>query len=65
MRHRWSTLRLQLDEGILDVPLEAYSYRSLFFADLQRETKARPAADPRHRVVEGRVRGLPRTRAAW
>lgn len=58
VRHRWDTLRLRLGASSATVRLHEYSYRTLYFADLQRETKARLAARPQHRVVEGRVRSL-------
>jgi lycopene beta-cyclase len=58
VRHRWSTLRIHVDESAHDVPIHEHTYRTLFFADLQREAKARLAARPGHRVVEGRLREL-------
>jgi lycopene beta-cyclase len=58
VRHRWSTLRLEVGQGEAEVPLHRHTYRTLFFADLQRETKARLARHPGNRVVEGRVTGL-------
>jgi lycopene beta-cyclase len=53
--HRWSTLRVHGGGGTHDVRVEEHSYRTLFFADLQREAKARLARRPGNRVVEGRV----------
>ena len=62
VRHRWTTLRLHLDdgrhEGQHDVRLREHTYQSLFFADLQREVKQRLAARPGGQVVDGRVRDV-------
>jgi lycopene beta-cyclase len=55
VRHHWRTLRLQLGDEINDVPLDTYTYRTLFFADLEREAKARLARRPQHRIVQGRL----------
>lgn len=58
VQHRWSTLRLHVDGASHDVPVRAHTYRTLFFADLQRETKARLALRPANRIIDGRVRTL-------
>lgn len=58
VRHRWSALRLTVDGATSDVRAREHTYRTLFFADLQRAAKARLATDPRHRVVEGRVQAI-------
>jgi lycopene beta-cyclase len=63
VRHRWSTLRLHTDPGAHDpggheLLLAEHTYRSLFFADLQRDVKQRLAARPDGHLVEGRVQGL-------
>lgn len=55
VRHEWRVLRVHVDGGAHDVPIQEHTYRSLFFADLQRETKARLALRPGNRVVTGRV----------
>jgi lycopene beta-cyclase len=56
--HRWSTLRVHSDGETHDVPLLEHTYRTLFFADLQRQVKARLARHPGSRVVEGRLDSL-------
>jgi lycopene beta-cyclase len=58
VRHRWSTLRIQVGVRHSDVPLREHTYRTFFFADLQREVKARLAGHPGSRIVEGRVHGV-------
>jgi len=58
VRHRWSRLVVAGDGAPRTVALGAYTYQTLFFADLQREVLAALRADPRHRVVDGRVRSL-------
>lgn len=55
VRHRWSRLRLHVDAADHDVPIHDHTYRTFFFADLQRETKARLAQRAGNRIVEGRV----------
>lgn len=62
VRHRWSTLRIQVDDAPHDVPITEHTYRTFFFADLQRETKARLARRPGNRVVDGRLRELTQDR---
>lgn len=56
--HRWSVLRIHGAGGSHDVRATEYAYRTLFFADLQREAKARLARCPGSRVVEGRAEEL-------
>lgn len=58
VRHRWSTLRLHVDGAAHDVRLTDHTYCTMFFADLQRQTKARLARHPGNRVVLGRLSGL-------
>ncbi|MFZ0158555.1 MAG: lycopene cyclase family protein [Kineosporiaceae bacterium] len=58
VRHRWSTLRIHVDEVPHDVPLHQHTYRTLFFADLQREAKSRLLGRPGNRLVDGRVDAL-------
>ena len=58
VKHRWSTLRLHVGGTAHDVPITEHTYRTFFFADLQRETKARLAKRPGNRVVEGRLTEL-------
>lgn len=59
VRHRWQRLRLHPTSDATDeVPLREHEYRTLFFADLQRETKARLGRRPQHRIIEGRARDL-------
>lgn len=58
VRHRWSALRVIDAQGEVTVPLSDHRYQTLFFADLQRLTRAELAEHPRHRVVEGRVAAL-------
>ena len=58
VRHEWTTLRLEADGATHDVPLGDHRYRSLFFADLQAEVKARLARRPECLVVEGRLEDL-------
>jgi len=55
VRHEWHTLRLHLDGAVHDVRLREQVYRTLFFADLQRDVKARLSARAGSLVVEGRV----------
>jgi lycopene beta-cyclase len=58
VRHRWSTLRLHVDDAGRDVAVTGHTYRTLFFADLQREAKARLLSRPGNRLVEGRVHSV-------
>jgi lycopene beta-cyclase len=52
---RWTTLRVHDGARAVDVPLREHSYRTVFFAELQRAVKRRFAGDPRLRLVEGRA----------
>lgn len=58
VRHAWQVVRLQLGADAREFALRDYRYRTLFFADLQREAKARLARVGRHRLIQGRVRAL-------
>ena len=58
VKHHWSTLRLHVGDTGHDAPMTEHTYRTFFFADLQRETKARLAKRPGNRVVLGRLTEL-------
>jgi lycopene beta-cyclase len=58
VQHAWSSLVVRDADGPKSLPLARERYRTLFFADLQREVKRRLAGAKRHRVVEGRARAL-------
>ena len=59
VRHEWSTLRLNAGaQAAGDAPLEGLRYRTLFFADLQREAKAKLARRPANLVINGRLTAL-------
>lgn len=58
VRHGWRTLRVFDGERALSLPLAEYSYRTLFFSELQAATKARLARHPQHRIVQGRVHSI-------
>lgn len=58
VRHGWRTLRVFDGARALSLPLSEYSYRTLFFSELQAATKARLARHPQHRIVEGRVHSI-------
>lgn len=59
VQHSWRTLRIQAAGGrTSDVPLAEHTYRTLFFADLQRTVKDQLSRRPSDLVVEGRVQDL-------
>lgn len=53
--HRWRRLRFATAEKTTELALEEHGYQTLFFADLQRETKRRLAERPANRVIDGRL----------
>lgn len=53
--HRWRTLRFHDGTEACDLPLGEHTYQTLYFADLQRETKKRLGASRRNRVIDGRL----------
>ena len=55
---RWSDLVVHTECSTHSVRAVAHTYRTLFFADLQRETKRRVLAGPENRIVDGRLREL-------
>lgn len=55
VRHRWSSLVLQSNDGPARIELASEQYQTLFFADLQREAKRRLAERSAHLVIEGRA----------
>lgn len=57
VRSRWRTLEIRAGGEPLRVALEAYEYRTLFFADLQRLVKGALSRAP-HAVVEGRAQAV-------
>ena len=57
--HAWESLDVVGDDGeATRLTLREYRYRTLFFADLQREVKTRLAGDSKHAVIDGRVTSL-------
>ncbi len=56
--HRWSTLRWEGPTEGAELPLAEHTYQTLFFADLQRETKRRLATQAGSRVIDGRLERL-------
>lgn len=58
VRHTFRMLKVFDGENGHLLPLREHTYRTLFFADLQRETKARLARHPQHRIVSGRLQSL-------
>ena len=56
VRHRWKRLVIADESGgARSVALDAHSYQTLYFADLQRTVKQDLRADPRHRIIDGRA----------
>lgn len=58
VRHQWTSLRIHGGDEVHDVPVHEHTYRTLFFADLQREVKSRLAGRPGNLVLEGRMSAL-------
>ncbi|MFO0629371.1 MAG: lycopene cyclase family protein [Polyangiales bacterium] len=59
VRHRWRRLVVaDADGGARTLPLASHTYQTVFFADLQRAVKDALRADPRHRVIDGRLTAL-------
>ena len=56
--YQWSTLRVHANGTTHDVPIRDQTYRTLFFADLRREVKARLAQRAGNLVVKGRLDAL-------
>ena len=55
---RWTTLHVHDGPRDVAVPLREHSYRTVFFAELQRAVRRRFEGDPRLRVVDGRATDL-------
>ena len=55
---RWTTLHVHDGPRDVAVPLREHSYRTVFFAELQRAVRRRFEGDPRLRVVDGRASDL-------
>lgn len=64
VRFGWKTLRLVDDSGRHELPLDTMRYRTLFWADLQRDVLSTVRSTPKSRVVDGRVATI-EDQGAW